>query len=110
MSAKNCDEQGRLRSVTVGFRVSPEEGAQLDRLVQLSGLTKQDYIIRRLMNREVVVQGNPRVYKALKKQMTDILTELKRIRTGDPVDEDLKEIIKMLNLILDGMKEGNRGM
>lgn len=66
--------------------------------------------IRRLQERAVTVYGNPRVYKALKNQMTGILTELKRIRTGDPVDEDLKEIIKMMNLIMDGMKEGNRGM
>ena len=40
MSAKNCDALGRFRSVTVGFRVSPEDGEQLDRLVKLTGLTK----------------------------------------------------------------------
>ena len=104
MSAKNCDEQGRLRSVTVGFRVSPEEGAQLDRLVQLSGLTKQDYILRRLMNREVVVQGNPRVYKALKGQMTDILAELRRIEAGGNVSTELIDIIRFIAEIMNGMK------
>ena len=73
MSAKNCDAMGRFRSVTVGFRVSPEEGEQLDRLVKLSGLTKQDYITDRLLEKTVVVQGNPKVYKALKGQLTDVL-------------------------------------
>lgn len=107
---RKLDKQGRWRSKTVAFRVSPEEAALIDAKVRMSGLTKQEYIIRRLQERAVTVYGNPRVYKALKKQMTDILTELKRIRIGDPVDEDLKEIIKMMNLIMDGMKEGNRGM
>lgn len=107
---KKLDKQGRWRSKTVAFRVSPEEAALIDAKVRMSGLTKQEYIIRRLQERAVTVYGNPRVYKALKNQMTDILTELKRVRIGDPVDEDLKEIIKMMNLIMDGMKEGKRGM
>lgn len=108
MSAKNCDEQGRLRSVTVGFRVSPEEGAQLDRLVQLSGLTKQDYILRRLMNREVVVQGNPRVYKALKGQMADILAEMRRIEAVRSVSAELIDLIRFVAGIMNGMKEESK--
>ena len=108
MSAKNCDEQGRLRSVTVGFRVTPEEGTQLNRLVQLSGLTKQDYILRRLMNREVVVQGNPRVYKALKGQMADILAELRRIEAGRSVSTELIDLIRFIAEIMNGMKEESK--
>ena len=38
MSAKNRDNHNRWRSVTVGFRVSPEEAKQLDKAVALSGL------------------------------------------------------------------------
>ena len=106
MSAKNCDAQGRFRSVTVGFRVSPEEGTQLDRLVQLSGLTKQDYILRRLMNREVVVQGNPRVYKALRDQLTSVVVELKRIEAGAGINAELMDIIRFITEIMNGMKEG----
>lgn len=66
MSAKNLDNKGRFRSRTIGFRVSPEEDAQINVAVSLSGLTKQDYITNRLLCRDIVVQGNPRVYKALK--------------------------------------------
>ena len=64
MSLKNRDNKNRWRNKTVAFRVSPEEDAQIETAVRLSGLTKQDYITRRLLCREVVVQGNPRVYKA----------------------------------------------
>lgn len=44
MSLKNRDEHNRWRNKTVAFRVSPEEDALIERYVQLSGLTKQDYI------------------------------------------------------------------
>ena len=60
MSAKNLDRHNRWRNITVAFRVSPEEDAQIETAVRLSGLTKQEYITRRLRCREVVVQGNPR--------------------------------------------------
>ena len=61
MSAKNLDRRNCWRNKTVSFRVSPEEDAQIERAVRLSGLTKQDYITKRLLNQDVVVQGNPRV-------------------------------------------------
>ena len=66
MSVKTMDQQGRWRSTTVAFRMSPEENELLNQLVSLSGLTKQDYIIARLLNKKVIVEGNPRVYKALR--------------------------------------------
>ena len=69
MSAKNLDKHNRWRNKTVAFRVSPEEDTQIETAVKLTGLTKQDYIIRRLLCRDVVVQGNPRVYKALRDQL-----------------------------------------
>ena len=49
MSAKNLDTHNRWRNKTVAFRVSPEENKQIDAAVRLSGLTKQDYITRRLI-------------------------------------------------------------
>ena len=108
MSAKNYDALGRFRSVTVGFRVSPEEGKQLDRLVQLSGLTKQDYITDRLLERAIVVNGNPKVYKALKRQLTNVLDELRRIEAGASVDEELMELIRFIASIMNGMKEESK--
>ena len=104
MSAKNRDNKNRWRNVTVGFRVSPEESEQIDRAVRLSGLTKQDYITRRLLCQDVVVQGNPRVYKALKLELDSVLTELKRIEAGNSVDEELMNVIELISIILGGLK------
>ena len=107
MSLKNRDNKNRWRNKTVAFRVSPEEDAQIETAVRLSGLTKQDYITRRLMCREVVVQGNPRVYKALRDKLSDVLVELKRIDglDKDGIDEDLLEVIKLITVTLQGLKE-----
>ena len=104
MSAKNIDNKGRFRSRTIGFRVSPEEDAQINVAVSLSGLTKQDYIVKRLLCRNIVVQGNPRVYKALKDRLGEVLDELKRIENGAGVDKELLENIKLITVTLDGMK------
>lgn len=104
MSAKNVDRRNRFRSITVGFRVSPEEQAELNRAVALSGLSKQEYCYRRCMERDVVVQGNPRVYKALKTQMADILTELQRIAGDGDVSDELLYTIELIAATLGGLK------
>ena len=109
MSAKNLDTHNRWRNKTVAFRVSPEENKQIDAAVRLSGLTKQDYITRRLLDRAVVVQGNPRVYKALKEQLAAVLSELQRIDAGASVSADLLDTIRMIARIMDGMKEDAYG-
>ena len=92
MSKKNYDNHNRWRSKTVAFRVSSEEDLQLETMVKLTGLTKQDYIIRRLLERDVVVQGNPRVYKALRDQLAAVLDEL-------------LDTIQMIATIMNGMQE-----
>ena len=101
---KNLDYKGRWRNKTVGFRVSEEEAKLIDTQVALSGLTKQDYIIRRLQCRDVVVQGNPRVYKALRNQMADIYEELKRLESVSEANDDLLYTIQMIAEIMNGLK------
>ena len=103
MSAKKLDSKGRFRSKTISFRISPEETEQLDVKVKLSGMTKQDYLINRVLQKEIVVQPNPRVYKALKNQLEAVLDELKRINNGS-VDDELLETIRLINTTLYGIK------
>lgn len=100
---KNLDTKGRWRNRNVGFQVSEEEAKLLDDLVELSGLVKQDYILRRLLNREVVVQGNPKVFKALKHQMAQIYEELKRLESVSDDNEELLIAVEMVATIMKGM-------
>ncbi len=56
-----------------------------------------------------MVQGNPRVFKALRGQFTAVLSELQRIEAGSDVDPELLEIIQLMVVIMDGMKEEQNG-
>ena len=89
MSAKNLDKHNRWRSRQVAFRLSPEEADLLDT--------------------DVVVQGNPRVFKALRNQMAEILTQLQRIEAGATPDAEMVEVIRYLAKIMEGMKEDTDG-
>ena len=109
MSAKNMDKHNRWRSRQVAFRLSPEEADLLDTYAKLSGLAKQDYITRRLLDTGVVVQGNPRLFKALRNQMAEILSQLQRIEAGATPDAELMEVIWFVSKIMDGIKEDTDG-
>ena len=104
MSVKNVDRHNRFRSITVGFRVSPEENEAINAAVKLSGLPKQEYCYRRCLERDIVVQGNPRVYKALRDQLAAVLAELQRIENAGGVTDELLELIKLITVTLYGMK------
>ena len=105
MSRKVTDAQGRWRSKTVSFRMSPEENALLDSNARLSGMTKQDYMIARLLQKEIVVQGNPRVYKALRNQLDAVLMELRRIESAGQVEPERMDQIEYMVRIMEGLNE-----
>lgn len=105
MSAKNVDLHNRWRSKTIAFRVTPEENEQIDAFVKLTGTTKQDYITQRLLQRDIVVQGNPRVFKALRNQLTLVYTELQRIEKCGDLTTEFVEMLHFMATILEGLKE-----
>lgn len=101
MSHKNVDNKNRLRSVVVGFRMSPEEAELLNNLVKVSGLNKQDYLINRALQRDVIVNGNPRVYIGLKKELIALYNEFQRLNTYSQISDEqfilLNQIMRILN-------------
>ena len=105
MSRKVTDSQGRWRSKTVSFRMSPEENALLDSYARLSGMTKQDYIIARLLQKEIVVQGKPRVYKALRNQLDAVLMELRRIESTGQMEPERMDQMEYMLKIMEGLNE-----
>ena len=105
MSRKVTDAQGRWRSKTVSFRMSPEENALLDSYARLSGMTKQDYMIARLLQKDIVVQGNPRVYKALRNQLDAVLMELRRIESAGQMEPERMDQMEYMLKIMEGLNE-----
>ena len=79
MSAKNLDYKGRLRNKIVSFRMSPEEANLLDGFVLISGINKQDYLINRALQRDVIINYSPRLEVGIKKELIALCNELKRV-------------------------------
>lgn len=99
MSAKNLDSKQRWRSVSVGFRVSPQEAYHIDMLVKTSGLTKQEYIIKRLMCEDIIIFPNSRIQKILCQYLTELTEELKRVEKIGQEDDVLENIKYLVELI-----------
>lgn len=105
MSHKKRDNKNRWRSLTVAFHMSPEENEDLNMRVKLSGLTKQDYLIRRCQERGIVVVPNIKVHKALKDQMAEILAQLESVQAASDISEALHDTIRMVAITVNGLNE-----
>ena len=105
MSEKNLDRNRRWRNITVAFRVSPEENERINAAVRISGLTKQEYITRRLEDMEVVVQGNPKVFWGLREELRAVAEQLRRLESVSDMDPELLAELKMISSVMKGMKE-----
>ena len=108
MSKKNYDNHNRWRNKTVAFRVSAEEDLQLETLVKLTGLTKQDYIIQSVLHQKVVATGNPLMLVQFRKNLQQIERELERIEKASDMDGELLTPIRSMLEILEGFKEQPR--
>lgn len=102
MSQKVRDNKNRWRSKTVAFRVSTEKWEQVNKLVAISGLQKQEYIINRVLQKNIVVQGSPRTYKMLRNELAEIKDILSSV--GSLTDEQF-EILQQISVTLNGFKD-----
>ena len=106
MSKKVFDTQGRWRNKIVAFRMSPEENAMLDKLVSLSGLSKQEYLIQRVLQNDITVKPNPYVHKCLSKQLHYFIDLLENQRFMELKNDDY-EVMKFMLKIISGLTEEN---
>ena len=104
---KNSIDHNRFRNITVCFRMTEAERNELYMRIKLSGLPKQKYMIDRTLQRDIVVIGNPRVYKALRDKIADILEELKRLRGGDEFNAEILTAIQAVSQILTGLNQND---
>ena len=100
---ESYDKNGRLRNKTIAFRVSPEELAQINTAVSLSGMLKQEYYISKLLDRDINVMGNSKIHKAVYERLYDVLSELKRIEAGRYINQELMDDIKLIIKVVDGL-------
>ncbi|QUH27566.1 plasmid mobilization protein [Vallitalea guaymasensis] len=100
---KRNDGKGRWRNKIVSFRMSEQEWDELNTRVKLSGLSKQDYLIMRCFEKDIVVVGNPRVYKALRDEMNSVLVELKRVSDEALLSDELLDRLELITVTMEGL-------
>ena len=93
----------RFRSKSIAFRVSPEEDKQINIAVSLSGMTKQDYITYKLLDRTINVKASCKVHRAVYDRLTEVLEQLKRLNDGREIDDELMDNISLITRLVDGL-------
>ena len=63
------------------------------------------FIQFRQIIKHIIIQGNPRVYKALKNQLEASCAELQRIKKAGDCTPEFLDILNQITLILKDMKE-----
>ncbi|MCD7854774.1 MAG: hypothetical protein LUG66_04050 [Clostridiales bacterium] len=97
MSAKSRDKHNRWRSLTVAFRISPQENEVLNRKIFLCGTTKQEYIINRLIADEPLqIVVNRMMINRLSKRLDRLVNLLENSQIIDCDIEEVKYIVKLL--------------
>lgn len=109
MSKKLLDHKGRWRNKTVAFRMSEEESDMLNRLVKISGLTKQDYLTQKVLSDHIVVKGTVKLVKVLKESLNDVYLELSRISSFSDLNSEewgyIEKLIDTLSKTINELEE-----
>lgn len=106
MTKRNEDFQGRFRCFTKAFRLSPEENDKVNRMIALSGMTKQDYITQCLLEHNVTIHGNPYVFRSLKKEINHFIDTFKELESLSDISLDEIEMLEyVLRLVISMRKE-----
>ena len=99
-----CKNESRQRPITVAFRVSEELNETINLLVAASGMTKQDYIVSKLLDQEITVKPCPSVQAALREELREVAKQLNRLRKGENPSEHLLETCDILSEIILGLR------
>ncbi len=100
MTEKKRIRKDALETRLVAVRVSEAESEMINRMVSISGMSKQDYIINKLTNKDIVVEGSIRTFNGIKTQLAYINKELERIGKINEEHEEVFELLKIITEIL----------
>ena len=83
--------------------MSPEERAELEQRILMSGKKKQDYMIQSSLEQKLEIVANRKMLMNIQERMDIIETELKRVASVDALDMDklagLKTLIELFQVV-----------
>ena len=75
----------------------------IDEMVSMSEMKKQDYLTSNMLQKDIKVTPNVRMFKGLKETLISMTDELLRIEGGNNIDEELMEMISTALSIISQM-------
>ena len=91
-----CENSARKRSKTMAFRCTPEERKLICDMAAWSGMSRQDYIIAKLTDTQVVVKPSVGVQKALKDSMAELTKEVRLAASYGELSESLQQRVELV--------------
>lgn len=91
-----CENSARKRSKTMAFRCTPEEHKLICEMAAWSGMSRQDYIIAKLTDTQVVVKPSVGVQKALKDSMAELAKEVRLVASCGELSESLQQRVELV--------------
>lgn len=85
----NCPKEARKRCKTITFWITPGQAQENDELARLSGLTKQDYLTRRALDKQVTIVPSSRVVRSLKDYSERIATRHEALMAPSQLDNEV---------------------
>ena len=83
--------------------MSPEERAELEQRILISGKKKQDYMIQSSLEQKLEIVANRKMLMDIQHRMDEIETELKIVVSADAVDLEtlagLKSLIELFRAV-----------
>ena len=95
-SGKKKNEHNRKKSITIGFRATPQERDELYKRIHLSGRTIQEYMLQSALCQQVVVVGNSRLQHEIQERLKEIEPKLDLIARGEHVEEAVMEELRTI--------------
>ena len=85
--------------------MSPEERAELEQRILLSGMKKQDYMIQSSLRQKIEIVANRKMLIDIRGRMDEIETELKRLTSADALDMEKLAGLKMIAELFQAVNE-----
>ena len=98
-----CPNSARKLSKTIGFRCSPQQNDLITHLAEACGMNKQDYILAKLTDTEIVVTSSPRTRKAMREWIEDLTEELRSTPRNEPLSDSLQEQLTVVLKYFNGL-------
>ena len=94
----------RKRPIIMNFRVTPEEKAQIDIRIRMSGMSRQEYYHQSMLRQQIITYGNIRTFSEIRLELKRIGKKLQCMSASVSLDDRDTEAIRMIVELINGLE------